>query len=191
MTSTDPTSPLYRVVDTLRLTSVGSPDLLCFLGGTVDERIAAVAETREVPREFLDFCGVLDGASCSTSLQLFGLEEAVEHQGFCGPLVDGLLPLSPEKLYCIGMINDTPIYLDRSGGGVLATPERGGEWVESERLEKLASSLEAFFLEQVTSEEYVRLACIDDEMAEFDDWLKLLRRAGLVGPTVGAPDDER
>jgi hypothetical protein len=180
MTSTDAASAFCRTVDALRLTLAESPDLFCFLGGKIDERFASAAEARGVPQLFLDFCRVLDGVSCSTAFQLFGVEDAEEHQGFCEPVVGSLLPLSPEKLYCIGFVNDTPVYLDRVGGGVLATPEREGEWVEAERLEQLAHSLETFFLEQVATSEYARLARVDDEMLEFDDWPKLLRRAGLV-----------
>lgn len=180
MISTDPASAFCRTVGTLRLTLAESPDVFCFLGGTVDERVASAAEARGVPRLFLDFCRVLDGVSCSTALQLFGLEDAEEHQGFCEPVVGSLLPLSPKKLYCIGFINDTLVYLDRVGGGVFATPEREGEWVEAERLERLADSLDTFFLEQVATSEYARLARVDDEMLEFDDWPKLLRRAGLA-----------
>jgi hypothetical protein len=168
-------------VDDLRSANAESPDLFCFLGGVIEEETALAAETDGVPREFLDFCRVLDGANCSTSMELFGLGEAEEHQFYCQPVVDSLLPLSPETLYCIGTINDTPVYLDRAGGGVLATPERQGEWPEAERLEQLADSLETFFLEQVATPEYVRLARVDDEMVEFDDWLKLLQRAGLSG----------
>ncbi|EST36856.1 hypothetical protein N566_16055 [Streptomycetaceae bacterium MP113-05] len=168
-------------MDALRLALVGSPDLFCFFGGTLEEGTAITAEADGVPRGFVDFCRVLDGVSCSTSLQLFGLEQAQNHQSFCQPVVGSLLPLSPEKLYCIGMINDTPVYLDRADGGVLATPERQGEWAEADSLEQLADGLEAFFLEQVATSEYVLLARIDDEMSKFDDWPKLLRRAGLTG----------
>lgn len=37
------------------------------------------------------------------------------------------------------------------------------------------------FLERLATPEFARLALIDDELAEHDDWLKLLRRAGLTG----------
>jgi hypothetical protein len=36
------------------------------------------AEADGMPREFVDFCRVLDGASCGPNVQLFGLEEAEE-----------------------------------------------------------------------------------------------------------------
>ncbi|MDI3408294.1 hypothetical protein [Streptomyces cavernicola] len=105
---------------------------------------------------------MLDGASCSPSLQLFGLAEAEEHQFYCGPVVDSPLELSPEKLFCIGMTNEAPVFLDRAGGAVLGTPEAGADWPDAERFEQLAPGL-AFFLERLATEEYVRLAGIDDE----------------------------
>ncbi|GLJ88241.1 hypothetical protein GCM10017589_08410 [Streptomyces poonensis] len=177
-----PETRLIATVDALRLALLESPDVLSFtLGGTIDEETAAAAETDGVPREFLDFCRVLDGASCGPDVRLFGLEEAEECQFYCGPVVDSPLPLSPEKLFCIGMINQAAIFLDRAGGGVLGALGIGSDWIDAERFEQLAPGLEAFFLERLAAPEYVRLASIDDELLEYDDWLKLLRRAGLAG----------
>ncbi|MFG2530564.1 hypothetical protein [Streptomyces sp. NPDC048516] len=178
MTSANPgSSRLIATVDALRTALAESTDLLRFtLGGTIDEETAADG----VPQEFLDFCRVLDGASCGPSVQLFGLEEAEEHQFYCGPVVDSPLELSPEKLFCVGMIHETPVFLDRAGGGVLGIPDEHREWVDAERFERLAPGLEAFFLERLATPEYARLAMIDDALVEYDDWLKLLRRAGLA-----------
>ncbi|MFK4105591.1 hypothetical protein ACI2L1_37125 [Streptomyces sp. NPDC019531] len=184
MTSANPASSrLIATVDALRTALAESPDVLSFtLGGTIDEETAADAEADGVPREFLDFCRVLDGASCGPSVQLFGLEEADEHQFYCEPVADSPLPLSPEKLYCVGMIQEAPVYLDRAGGGVLGAPEAGPDWPDAERFEQLAPALGTFFLERLaTPAEYQRLALVDDELVEYDDWLKLLRRAGLAG----------
>ncbi|MDF3142894.1 MULTISPECIES: hypothetical protein [unclassified Streptomyces] len=58
------------------------------------------------------------------------------------------------------------------------------ERIEQDRLHHEAGHdrLEAFFLERLaTAEEYLRLALIDDNLVEYDDWLTLLRRAGLTG----------
>ena len=183
MTSVSPgSSRLIETVDALRTALAESPDVLSFtLGGTIDEETASAAEADGVPREFLDFCRVLDGASCGPSVQLFGLEEAEEHQFYCEPVVDSPLPLSPEKLYCVGLIQEAPLFLDRVGGGVLGAPEAGPDWVDAERFEQLAPGVAAFFLERLAAPaEYTRLALIDDELLEYDDWLKLLRRAGLA-----------
>ncbi|MCO5972420.1 hypothetical protein [Actinoallomurus soli] len=183
MTSASPgSSRLIATVDALRTALAESTDLLRFtLGGTVDEETAAAAEADGVPREFLDFCRVLDGASCGPSVQLFGLEEAKEHQFYRGPVVDSPLDLSPEKLFCVGLIGGTPVFLDRTGCGILGIPYEHWEWVDAERFERLAPGLEAFFLERLATPEYARLTPIDDELVEYDDWLKLLRRAGLAG----------
>lgn len=183
MTSASPESPrLIATVDALRTALAESTDLLRFtLGGTVDEETAAAAEADGVPREFLDFCRVLDGASCGPNVQLFGLEEAEEHQFYCGPVVDSPLSLSPEKLFCIGLINQAAVFLDRAGGGVLGALEAGADWVDADRFDQLAPSLETFFLERLaTPDEYQQLAMVDDELVEYDDWLKLLRRAGIA-----------
>lgn len=182
MTSADHASPrLITTVDALRLALAESPDVLSFtLGGTIDEETAAAAEADGVPREFLDFCRVLDGASCNPSLQLFGLREAEEHQFYCGPVPHSPLPLSPGKLFCVGMIDEAPVFLDRGGGGVLGAVGLGADWPDAERFEQLAPGVEAFFLERLATPEYIRLASIDDALLEYDDWLKLLRRAGLA-----------
>ncbi|WP_177000863.1 hypothetical protein [Streptomyces sp. cf386] len=96
-------------------------------------------------------------------------------------MVDSPLELSPEKLFCIGLIGDTAVFLDRAGGGVLGIPDEHWEWVDAERFESLAPGLEAFFLERLAAPaEYARLARVDNELAEFEDWLKLLRRARLA-----------
>ncbi|MEY9992425.1 hypothetical protein ABIE67_004457 [Streptomyces sp. V4I8] len=184
MTGANPASSrLVTTVAALRSVLAESTDLLSFtLGGTVDEGTAAAAEAEGVPREFLDFCRVLDGASCGPSVQLFGLEEAEEHQFYCGPVVGSPLELSPEKLFCVGLIHDTPVFLDRAGsGGVLGIPDDHWEWVDAERFERLAPSLEAFFLDRLATPEYAHIALVEDELVEYDDWLKLLRRAGLAG----------
>ncbi|NEY31592.1 hypothetical protein GTU99_05145 [Streptomyces sp. PRKS01-65] len=166
----------------LRRADAQSPDLYGYrLGGTLGQEVAAAAEADGVPREFLEFCRVLDGADCGPSVQLFGLEEAEEHQYYCEPVDGSPLPLSPEGLFCVGMIHGTPVFLDRAGGDVLGIPEEHREWFEAERFEHLAQGLEAFFLERLATPEYVRLALVDDELAEHDDWLKLLGRAGLAG----------
>lgn len=181
MNDVSPPTRLHGVVDALRSALAESPDLLSFLlGGTIDEETAADAEADGVPREFLDFCRVLDGASCGPSVQLFGLAEAEEHQFYCGPVVDSPLPLSSEKLFCIGMIHETPVFLDRADGSVLGIPDEHREWVDAEYFERLAQGVEAFFLERLATPEYARLALVDEELVEYDDWLKLLRRAGLA-----------
>ncbi|TCR13586.1 hypothetical protein [Streptomyces sp. BK205] len=184
MTSGSPgPSRLTGTVDALRTALAGSTDLLAAtLGGTLDEAEAAEAAADGVPRAYLDFCRVVDGVSCGPSVQLFGLEEAEEHQFYCEPVVDSPLPLSPEKLYCVGMIQEAPVFLDRAGGGVLGAPDAGPDWVDAERLEQLAPGIEEFFLDRLADPaEYRRLALVDDELVEYDDWLKLLRRAGLSG----------
>ncbi|MFC8431015.1 hypothetical protein [Streptomyces sp. NPDC057253] len=184
MTSGSPGSPrLTETVDALRRALAESTDVLgATLGGTLDEATAAEAAADGVPRPYLDFCRVLDGVSCGPSVQLFGLEEAEEHQFYCEPVVDSPLPLSPEKLYCVGMIQEAPVFLDRADGGVLGAPEAGPDWVDAERFEQLASGIEEFFLDRLADPvEYRRLALVDDELVEYDDWLKLLRRAGLGG----------
>ncbi|NEB02473.1 hypothetical protein G3I78_25910 [Streptomyces sp. SID13726] len=170
-------------MDDLRTALAESPDVLSFtLGGTVDEETAADAEADGVPREYLDFCRVLDGASCGPSVQIFGLDEADEHQFYCEPVPDSPLPLSPEKLYCVGMIQEAPLFVDRASGDLLGAVEEGPDWPDAERFERLAPGVATFFLERlVTPAEYARLALIDDESLEHDDWLKLLRRAGLAG----------
>lgn len=110
MTSASPgSSRLNTTVDVLRTALAQSTDVFQFtLGGSVDEETAAAAQADGVPREFLDFCRVLDGVSCGPNMQLFGLEEAEEHQFYCGPVADSPLELSPEKLFCIGLLNDVP-----------------------------------------------------------------------------------
>jgi hypothetical protein len=86
-------SRLITTVDALRMALVESTDALqATLGWTIDEGTAAAAEADGVPREFLDFCRVLDGASCGPSVELFGLEEAEKHQFYCGPVASGRLP---------------------------------------------------------------------------------------------------
>ncbi|MEU4201646.1 hypothetical protein [Streptomyces sp. NPDC045470] len=175
-------SRLIATVDALRTALAESPDVLSFtLGGTIDEETAAAAEADGTPREFLDFCRVLDGASCGPTVQLFGLEGAEENQFHCEPVVDSPLPLSPEKLFCVGMINQAPVFLDRATNSVLGALEEGADWVDAERFEQLAPGLEAFFLDRLATAEYAQLASVDDELVEYDDWLKLLRRAGLTG----------
>jgi hypothetical protein len=115
-------------------------------------------------------------------VQLFGLEEAEEHQFYCEPVAGSPLPLSPEKLYCVGMVHEAPVFLDRAGGGVLGAPQAGPDWVDAERFDELAPGVTAFFLDRLaTYDAYRRLAEVDDELVEYDDWLKLLRRAGLAG----------
>lgn len=65
----------------LRAALAESTDLSPFmLGGTIDPEASDAAEADGAPREFLDFCRVLDGLSCGPSVQFFGLEEAEEHQ---------------------------------------------------------------------------------------------------------------
>lgn len=183
MTSVSPgSSRLITTVDALRTALAESPDVPSFtLGETIDEETTAEAEADGVPREFLDFCRVLDGASCGPSVQLFGLAEAEEHQFYCEPVVDAPPELSPKKLFCIGLVNQAAVFLDRTDGRVLGALEHGPDWIDAEHLEQVAPDLEAYFLERLaTFDEYVRLVLVDDELLEYDDWLKLLRRAGLA-----------
>ena len=185
MTNASPASArLIATVDALRTALAESPDVLSFtLGGTIDEETAAAAEADGVPREFLDFCRVLDGASCGPSVQLFGLEEAEEHQFYCEPVVDSPLPLSP---------GEALLRRDDPGGPGLPRPcgrrrpRSPGRRPRLGRRGALRASSRpgstTFFLDRLAAPaEYTRLALIDDELLEYDDWLKLLRRAGLTG----------
>lgn len=181
MTDENRGARLRAAVAALRRAQARSPDLYRYLlGGAIDDETAAAAEADGVPREFLAFCRVLDGADCGPSVQLFGLEEAEEHQYYCEPVDGSPLPLSPEELFCVGMIHGTPVFLDRKGGGVLGIPEEHREWFEAERFEHLAQGLDTFFLERLATPDYARLALVDDELVAHDDWLKLLGRAGLA-----------
>jgi hypothetical protein len=92
-----------------------------------------------------------------------------------------LLELSPEKVFCIGLVHETPVFLDRADGNVLGVPDQYGEWADAEYFELLTPGVEAFFLERLATPEYARLALVDDELVKYDDWLKLLRRAGITG----------
>jgi hypothetical protein len=181
MTSASPgSSRLIATVDALRLARAESHDLfLDMLGGILDEETAAAAEADGVPHEFLDFCRVLDGVSCNPSMELFSFEEAEKHQFYCRPVDDSPLPLFPDKLFCIGMMDETPLFLDRASGGVLGIPDEHREWFDVESFVWLASGVEAFFLERLAAPAYTRL--VDDSLVEYDDWHTLLLRAGLAG----------
>jgi hypothetical protein len=78
------------------------------------------------------------------------------------------------------MIHETPVFLDRADGSVLGIPDEHREWPDAERFERLTSGLEAFFLERLATAEHARLALVDEERVEYDDWLTLLGRAGLA-----------
>lgn len=174
-------SRLHATVDALRAALADSPDLLTStLGGTIDEATAEAARADGVPVEFLDFCRVLDGASCGPSVQLFGLAEARAHQFFCTPIVDSPLDLSPAKLYCVGLVLETPVYLDRATGAVLGIPLEHWEWPDAERFDRLASGVPEFFLERLAAPGYRQLALVDEELVEYDGWLTLLGRAGIT-----------
>ncbi|MFM9448702.1 hypothetical protein [Streptomyces acidiscabies] len=176
------TSRLHTTVDALRAALADSPDLFsATLGGTIDEATAAAARTEGVPGEFVDFCRVLDGASCGPSVQLFGLAEAQAHQFYCTPIVDSPLALSPQNLYCIGLILETPVYLDRPTGTVLGIPTEHREWPDAERFDQLAPGVPEFFLNRLAVPAYRQLALVDEELTEYDNWLTLLSRAGIGG----------
>jgi hypothetical protein len=64
--------------------------------------------------------------------------------------------------------------------GVLGISDEHREWPDAERFEHLAPSLEEFFVERLATAAYVRIRLVDDESAEYDEWLTLLRRAGLA-----------
>ncbi|MET8977466.1 hypothetical protein ABZX85_17785 [Streptomyces sp. NPDC004539] len=173
--TTSPRSRLHTTVAALRAALAKSPDLYGrLLGGTLDEKTAGVAEADGVPGEFLAFCRVLNGADCAPSVRLFGLEEAREHQYYCRPIDGSPLPLSPDTLFCIGLLDDTPLYLDRATGAVLGIPDQHREWFDADHFHQRAPGTTEFFLDHLASPSYRPLALPGD------DWLELLCRAGVV-----------
>ncbi|MEU5386231.1 hypothetical protein [Kitasatospora cineracea] len=126
-----------------------------------------------------------DGMHLAASTRLFGVDELASRQ-LPDHLVGAKLPDGGEladasDFFFFGEAADNPLLVNGADGSVWRVPDDGVVWYTGCRLERIASSLDAFVAEWIlTPERFLDLAGLTPAEAADSDWYRLLDSSGLA-----------
>ncbi|MGE7438016.1 hypothetical protein [Kitasatospora sp. NPDC001175] len=125
-----------------------------------------------------------DGPYLDHSTQIYSSGD-LSWQQVADNLVDAELPdgstlTDASRFFCFGQACQNPLLVDVTDGSVWRVPDDGVVWYTGCRLERIADSVEEFFMDWVASPKYQDLAGLDPDELESSDWYRLLRLSGLA-----------
>ncbi|MEU9381345.1 hypothetical protein AB0D38_10240 [Streptomyces sp. NPDC048279] len=129
----------------------------------------------DVPAAYADFLSRADGGIFG-SVVLFEAKVVVDSQFYADPREGTPVQLNREEWFCIGKINEDPVFLRRSTGEIWGFPDTGVIWWQSEVFEKFADELNDFLLDKAFGSGYQNIAGDDPD----DSWLTALRQLGRI-----------
>jgi hypothetical protein len=152
---------LREVVDRLRAALAADPESLDYAGLP-----APAATVPELPGRLGEVLRLSNGPRCG-SVICFPVAKLPKNQ-FYADEVGG-----PEDWFCFGVNADDPLFVRRDSGEVWWFPPTGTPRWMSERFERLAADVPAFFTDYVFGPRY-------RELSGEDAWYSLLRDQGLA-----------
>src|SRR5689334_3152263 len=91
----------------------------------------------DIPADYVDFLCKADGGIFG-SVVLFEAKVVVDSQFYADPREGTPVQLNREEWFCIGKINEDPVFLHRPTGGVWGFPDTGVIWWQSEVFDRFA-----------------------------------------------------
>ncbi|MHC5259984.1 hypothetical protein ACYSUO_19065 [Streptomyces sp. UC4497] len=132
-----------------------------------------------IPPSYMKFLQLADGMYCGTAVTLFDAARSTSQQFYTEPIEDCPLPITAERHFCIGLINENPIFLDRRDGGIWYPPDTTTLWWMNEGIKKLSDGVFDFLNEWIISTRYASLAELTHEDFDQDEWVTLLKEVGI------------
>ncbi|GAB2882307.1 hypothetical protein GCM10027074_58370 [Streptomyces deserti] len=96
----------------------------------------------------------------------------VDSQFYAEPGEGTPVQLNRQDWFCIGKIDEDPVFLHRPTGEIWGFPDTGVIWWQSEIFEKFADDLNTFLLDSAFGSGYQEISGDDPD----DAWLTVLRQ---------------
>ncbi|MCX4743790.1 hypothetical protein [Streptomyces antibioticus] len=129
----------------------------------------------QAPAEYLELLEIANGGIFGR-IVIFDAKAVKKMQFHADDIEGSPVRLGRDGWFCLGKVNDDPIFVDRNNGSVWGFPERGVVWWQSDTFECWAGSVGDFILRYIFGPGY-RSVC---NAPEDDQWWRLLRRIGRV-----------
>jgi hypothetical protein len=129
----------------------------------------------QAPAEYLELLEVVNGGIFGR-IVIFDAKTVKKMQFYADGIEDAPVRLGRDNWFCLGKVNDDPIFLDRKNGSVWGFPDRGVFWWQSDAFDCWAGGVGDFILKYALGPGYRSVS----NAPEDDQWWRLLRRIDRV-----------
>ncbi|MFJ3926373.1 hypothetical protein [Streptomyces sp. NPDC090022] len=126
-----------------------------------------------IPDPYQDYLKTANGGIFGR-IVLFDAKSAPLSQFYAETPPGAPVPLGQDEWYCIGKVNEDPLFMRRADQSVWGFPDRGVVWSQSPDFEQWSKDLDGFLLEYVFGPGYARITGADDT----DPWSQVRRELG-------------
>ncbi|MFJ7967102.1 hypothetical protein [Streptomyces sp. NPDC096324] len=130
----------------------------------------------EGPIEYLEFLTIANGGIFGRVV-IFDAKTVGKMQFYADEAEGVPIHLGRNEWFCLGKVNDDPVFVKRSDGSVWGFRDEGVIWWQSDAFECWAESVGDFVLDCALGADYRRVAGV----SESDQWWRLLGRIGRTG----------
>jgi hypothetical protein len=141
---------------------------------SVPEGVRVPAGT-EGPTEYLELLEIANGGIFGRVV-VFDAKTVAKMQFYADDTEGAPVRLGRDNWFCLGKVNDDPVFVNRKDGSVWGFPDRGVIWWQSDAFERWAGSVGDFILEYALGPAYRYASSAPEE----DQWWRLLRHIGRV-----------
>lgn len=127
----------------------------------------------EGPSEYLELLGIVNGGIFGRVV-IFDAKTVAKMQFYADETEGAPVHLGRDNWFCLGKVNDDPVFVNRADGSVWGFPDRGVIWWQSDVFECWAESVGDFILNSALGGGYRHVT----GALEDDQWWRLLRRIG-------------
>jgi hypothetical protein len=127
----------------------------------------------EGPSEYLELLGIANGGIFGRVV-IFDVKTVSKMQFYADEIEGAPVLLGRENWFCLGKVNDDPVFVKRADGSVWGFPDRGVIWWQSDVFECWGESISEFILNSALGEGYRQVASAPED----DQWWRLLRHIG-------------
>ncbi|MGW7273164.1 hypothetical protein ACWGH5_21880 [Streptomyces sp. NPDC054864] len=125
----------------------------------------------DIPDDYAEYLRQANGGIFGRVV-LFDAKVVVDSQFYADTMDEAPVQLGREKWFCIGKVNDDPIFIDRRSGNIWGFPDTGVIWWQSETFEMFSRDLDGFLRHYAFGAGYAELTGATSD----DTWLEVLAR---------------
>ncbi|WP_328777943.1 hypothetical protein OHT68_00435 [Streptomyces canus] len=127
----------------------------------------------EGPSEYLELLGIANGGIFGRVV-IFDAKTVTNMQFYADETEGAPVRLGCDNWFCLGKVNDDPVFVNRADGSAWGFPDRGVIWWQSDVFECWAEGVGDFILNFALGRGYRRVT----GASEGDQWWRLLRHIG-------------